>query len=354
MPGARFEWRWRRTLTEYERVSREIRERPTRWLVTGVAGFVGSNLLEVLLDLDQTVVGLDNFATGKPSNLDQVREIVRPERWRRFRLIEGDLRDLETCRQACEGVHRVLHQAALGSVPRSLEDPIGTNEVNLSGFLNMLVAARDAGVKRLVYASSSSVYGDHPELPKREDRLGTPLSPYAITKRGNELYAETFARHYGMELIGLRYFNVFGPRQDPEGPYAAVIPRWIRRILREEPVVIYGDGSTSRDFCFVENVVRANLLAGMVQRPDAVGRVYNVGCDRQTTLDELFGMLASMLRERVANPDSVRAIHEDFRDGDIRHSRADIRLSRELLGYEPGFHVAGGLEIALPWYLSNL
>ena len=271
---------------------RTLQGSPRTWLVTGVAGFIGSNLLEQLLRLDQTVVGLDNFSTGKQRNLDEVKALVGADRWARFRLVEGDICELEACRVVCRGVDYVLHQAALGSVPRSLEDPIATNANNVTGFLNMLVAARDAGVQRFVYAASSSTYGDHPALPKIEERIGRPLSPYAVTKYVNELYADVFARCYGLQTVGLRYFNIFGPRQDPDGAYAAVIPKWVSSLLRGEPVYINGTGETSRDFCYVNNAIQANLLAATVERVEAIDQVYNVAVNARTSLLELFTLFA--------------------------------------------------------------
>src|SRR5689334_22601234 len=294
------------------------------WLVTGVAGFIGSNLLEALLSLGQDVVGLDNFSTGFQHNLDQVEAAVGPEAWSRFRFIEGDIRDLDTCREACAGVEVVLHEAALGSVPRSIDDPLTSHACNVTGFLNMLVAARDAGVKRFVYAASSAAYGDWPGLPKVEETIGRPLSPYGAGKYMNELYADVFGRCYGLETVGLRYFNVFGPRQDPDGAYAAVIPKWIAAMLRGETVYINGDGETARDFCFIDNVVQANILAATARNPEAVNRVYNVALGDQTSLNELFGYLRDLLEARDATFECAPAVYRDFRPGDVRFSRADI------------------------------
>jgi UDP-N-acetylglucosamine 4-epimerase len=336
-------------ITSYKKLLTELRSAPRTWLVTGVAGFIGSNLLETLLKLDQRVVGLDNFATGKRTNLDEVRALVSSHSWARFQFFEGDLTDLTTCRGACDGVDYVLHQAALGSVPRSLADPISSHQSNVSGFLNMLVAARDARVRRFVYASSSSVYGDHPDLPKIEDKIGRPLSPYAATKLMNEVYAEVFVRAYGLRFIGLRYFNVFGPRQDPDGPYAAVIPRWIASLLRQEPVHINGDGETSRDFCFVENVVQANLLAATTSKPQAVNQVYNVGVGERTTLNQLFQFLERSLRRRDPLLPQQRPVYGEFRPGDVRHSLADINKARQVLGYAPTHGIEAGLEVAIDW-----
>jgi len=338
--------------TRFETIKKELSAAPRKWLVTGCAGFIGSNLLETLLKLGQTVTGLDNFATGHQHNLDEVRDSVTPEQWARFTFIEGDIRDLEACRRASQGVDFVLHQAALGSVPRSLKDPITTNEVNIGGFLNMLVAARDAEVKSFVYAASSSTYGDHPALPKVEENIGNPLSPYAVTKYVNELYADVFARSYGFESVGLRYFNVFGKRQDPNGAYAAVIPKWTAAMIQGEDVTINGDGETSRDFCFVENAVQANILAAMAA-PEGRNQVYNVAVSGRSTLNELFGFLAQALgNQGVAY--AKKPVYADFRAGDVRHSQADVSKAGRLLGYEPTHTVLQGLEVAMPWYTQFL
>ena len=341
-------------MSAYDKLQGEVKAVPRTWLVTGAAGFIGSNLVETLLKLDQRVVGLDNFATGKHCNLDEVKALVSPAQWARFRFGEGDICDLSACRAACEGADFVLHEAALGSVPRSMADPLASHEANVTGFVNMLVAARDAKVKRLVYASSSAVYGDHPELPKVEDKIGQPLSPYAATKLMNEVYADVFARAYGLESIGLRYFNVFGPRQDPEGAYAAVIPKWIASLLRREPVQVNGDGETSRDFCFIANVVQANLLAAMAPNAEAVNQVYNVAIGERTTLNELFHFLETGLRGRDSSLPEQKPVHKDFRPGDVRHSLADISKAQQLLGYAPTQHVQDGLGIALEWYCRNV
>ena len=333
----------------YEQVQQQLREQPKIWLVTGVAGFIGSNLLEKLLLLDQTVVGLDNFATGHQRNLDEVQSLVSPEQWARFRFIEGDIRQLQTCQQACAGVDHVLHQAALGSVPRSINDPITTNSTNIDGFLNMLVAARDAKVSSFTYAASSSTYGDHPGLPKVEDRIGKPLSPYAVTKYVNELYADVFARCYGFQTIGLRYFNVFGRRQDPDGAYAAVIPKWTAALLKGETVFINGDGETSRDFCYVANAVQANILAATTQNPEARNQVYNVAVGDRTTLNTLFALLRENLLAHGVSPD-VRPTYRDFRAGDVRHSQASVDKISLLLGYSSPVNLGRGLSEATPWY----
>ena len=324
------------------------------WLVTGCAGFIGSNLVESLLERGQRVVGLDNFSTGFQHNLDQVEAAVGPEKWARFRFIHGDIRSLETCHQACAGVDYVLHEAALGSVPRSIDDPIASHESNVTGFLNMLVAARDAKVKRFVYAASSAAYGDHPALPKVEETIGRPLSPYGAGKYMNELYADVFGRCYGLETVGLRYFNVFGPRQDPDGAYAAVIPKWIAAMLRGETVYINGDGETARDFCFIDNVVQANILAATVSNPEAVNRVYNVALGDQTSLNQLFASLRDLLCARDAAFSCAPAVHRDFRPGDVRFSRADISKAERLLGFRPTVRVHEGLERALDWYVRRL
>lgn len=338
----------------YDALQENLRSAPRTWLVTGVAGFIGSNLLEALLRLGQRVVGLDNFATGSRRNLEQVRSLVKEKQWAQFTFLEGDVGRLDLCQQACRGIDYVLHQAALGSVPRSIADPILTNESNITGCLNMLVAARDQKVKRFVYAASSSTYGDHPGLPKVEDVIGRPLSPYAVTKYVNELYAEVFGRCYGLESIGLRYFNVFGPRQDPEGAYAAVIPRWIAAMMRNETTYINGDGETSRDFCYVANCVQANLLAATVTHPEAVGQVYNVALSARTTLNELFEMLRRRLAPSHPHLRNYKPVYQDFRPGDVRHSQADIGKARRLLGYTPTHTVEQGLDEALAWYQNNL
>ncbi len=331
----------------------ELARRPCRWLVTGAAGFIGSHLVERLLRLGQEVVGLDNFATGKPENLLDIQSCVDASHWQRFTFVEADICEFEACRQAAEGVDYVLHQAALGSVPRSLEDPISSNRANIDGFLNMLVAARDARVKRFVYAASSSTYGDHPGLPKVEDQIGRPLSPYAVTKYVNELYADVFARSYGLECIGLRYFNVFGPRQDPQGAYAAVIPRWIEALCRGETARINGDGETSRDFCYIENTVQANLLAATSNNADACNTVYNVAVGDRTSLNDLFGTIRDLLSRERPELAKVAAQYGDFRPGDVRHSQADISRARDLLGYAPTHTVAQGLAQTCAWFLGR-
>jgi len=327
-----------------------LRSRPRRWLVTGGAGFIGSHLVQALLELDQHVVTLDNFATGHRRNLAEVERAVAPVAWQRHVLIEGDIIDPATCRQACDNVDVVLHQAALGSVPRSIEDPLRTHAANATGFVNMLVAARDANTSRFVYAASSSTYGDHPGLPKVEDVIGAPLSPYAVTKLVNELYASVFGRCYGMATIGLRYFNVFGARQDPNGAYAAVIPRFVAAMLEQRPLTIHGDGSTTRDFCSVANDVEANLLAATTEDPAALAQVYNVAVGGRMSLDELYRILRDLIGERHADLSIPAPQYDDFRAGDVRHSEADIGKARRLLGYNPVWTARDGLADALPWY----
>ena len=327
----------------FDTIFAEVAAAPRRWLVTGAAGFIGSHLLETLLAAGQHVVTLDNFATGHQHNYDKVRAAVGEDRWRNHIPITGDIADEATCRAACDGIDIVLHQAALGSVPRSLADPLTTHRANATGFLTMLVAARDAKVLRFVYAASSSTYGDSPALPKVEDVIGRPLSPYAVTKYVDELYADVFGRGYGMPTIGLRYFNVFGPRQDPDGAYAAVIPRWIATMLEGGKCVINGDGETSRDFCFVRNVVQANLRAALTSDADAIGRVYNVAVGQRTNLNELHAALAAGVEARRPGLRVAPPRHAPFRAGDVRHSLADISLARRLLGYEPTHTIAAGM-----------
>ncbi len=338
-------------MTRYEQLQSQLRQAPKTWLVTGVAGFIGSNLLETLLKLDQRVVGLDNFATGHQRNLDEVQSLVGSVQWNNFKFIKGDIRQLADCHQACAGVDYALHQAALGSVPRSLADPIATNDTNISGFLNMLVAARDAQVQSFTYAASSSTYGDHPALPKVEENIGNPLSPYAVTKYVNELYANVFARSYGFKAVGLRYFNVFGPRQDPNGAYAAVIPKWTDALLKGETVYINGDGETSRDFCFVANAVQANLLAACAPQ-EAKDQVYNVALGDRTTLNQLFAALRDALQADGVSP-ATQPSYRDFRAGDVRHSQADIGKAQRLLGFEPTHRIHDGIGAAMPWYVAN-
>jgi UDP-N-acetylglucosamine/UDP-N-acetylgalactosamine 4-epimerase len=338
----------------YQTVQRDLGTSPRTWLVTGAAGFIGSNIVESLLRLNQRVVGLDNLSTGKTANLDEVKSLVDAKQWAAFVFHEGDIRELGMCKRVCEGVDYVLHQAALGSVPRSIADPIGSNESNVSGFINMLVAGRDQKVKRFVYAASSSTYGDHPALPKTEDVIGRPLSPYAVTKYVNELYADVFGACYGMQSVGLRYFNVFGPRQDPEGAYAAVIPRWISAMIRKQPCQINGDGETTRDFCYIANAVQANILAACTTKPEAICQVYNVALNERTSLNQLFEMLRERLVPEYPHLKNARPVYQEFRSGDVRHSQADIVKARRLLGYSPTHTVEQGLDDALAWYKVNL
>lgn len=341
-------------MSVYTRLLASLEASPRTWLVTGAAGFIGSNLVETLLRAGQKVRGLDNFCTGYQKNLVMIQTAVTPEQWKNFSFTKGDIRELATCLEVTKGVDYVLHEAAIGSVPRSIDDPIFTNENNISGFLNMLVASRDNKVQRFVYAASSSTYGDEPTLPKQEDRIGKPLSPYAVTKYVNELYAGVFADTYGMNTMGLRYFNIFGQRQDPEGAYAAVIPQWFAGILSGEDVFINGDGETSRDFCFIDNCVQANILAACTETPEAQNKVYNVAVGQRTTLNELFTLIREeVIRHRAASA-SVKAVHRDFRAGDVRHSLADISLAKRLLGFEPEYDVREGLQRSGDWYAANL
>ena len=341
-------------MTTYEEAQQRIRGASRTWLVTGVAGFIGGHLAETLLRLDQDVVGLDNFSTGKPENLRHVRAAVGEKRARRFRFLEGDIRSLATCREACRGVSAVLHEAALGSVPRSIDDPVASTESNVNGFLNMLVAARDEGIERFVYASSSAVYGDDPVLPKVEGRLGRAMSPYGLTKHMDELYAGVFEACYGFRAIGMRYFNVFGPRQDPFGAYPSVIPAWIGALLTGQPAYINGDGTASRDFCFVDHVVQANLLAATSDDAAAWNQAYNVGHGEQTTLNDLYVLIRDLVGKRLPHLKNVRAVHREPRRGDMQHSRADIGKAQRLLGYQPEHGLTAALEATIAWYADNL
>lgn len=353
-------------VANYALLQERLQAQPKTWLITGVAGFIGSNLLETLLTLGQRVVGLDNFATGHRRNLEAALDdasnatgLPREELAARFRFIEGDIRDLAACRQAMQweeggAVDYVLHQAALGSVPRSIEDPITTNQANIDGFLNMLVAARDAKVSRFVYAASSSTYGDHPDLPKVEDKIGKPLSPYAVTKLVNELYADVFARTYGFKTIGLRYFNIFGKRQDPNGAYAAVIPKWIAALIANQPVYINGDGETSRDFCYIANTIQANLLAATAENPEATNQVFNVAVGDRTSLNELCAFLVKHLATRYPHLAGFKPTHRDFRAGDVRHSLADISKANQLISYTPSHRIDAGLQESMAWYIDHL
>lgn len=337
-------------MSQYQTVCTQLKQAPKMWLVTGVAGFIGSNLLETLLKLDQKVVGLDNFATGHQYNLDEVQTLVSPAQWNNFSFIEGDIRHFEDCQKACMDVDYVLHQAALGSVPRSIADPITTNATNITGFLNMLTAARDAKVSSFTYAASSSTYGDHPALPKVEENIGNPLSPYAVTKYVNELYADVFARTYAFKTIGLRYFNVFGKRQDPNGAYAAVIPKWTAAMIAGDEVFINGDGETSRDFCFIENTVQANILAATAN-DEAKNQVYNVAVGDRTTLNDLFNALQVALHENAVTYNK-KPVYREFRAGDVRHSQASIAKIEQFLDYKPEFNINQGINIAMPWYIK--
>jgi UDP-N-acetylglucosamine 4-epimerase len=340
-------------MSAYETLKTQLQSKQHIWLITGAAGFIGSNLLEALLQLNQKVVGLDNFSTGHQRNLDEVQNIVTPAQWQNFSFMKADICNLTSCEKACTGVDYVLHQAALGSVPRSLQDPITTNASNITGFLNMLVAAQSAKVKRFVYAASSSTYGDHPGLPKVEDHIGKPLSPYAVTKYVNELYADVFGKNYGLQSIGLRYFNVFGPRQDPEGAYAAVISKWIASMIKGEPVYINGDGETSRDFCYIANVVQANLLAATTPNTEAVNQVYNVAVGGRTTLNELYAQLKQNLISSCPHLKDAQEVYREFRAGDVRHSLASIDKARDRLGYAPTHTMGQGVVLAMPWYQSQ-
>lgn len=341
-------------MLKYEEIKSNLIKKPKKWLVTGVSGFIGSNILETLLNLNQEVVGLDNFATSKITNLNQVENNVSKEQWNRFRFFEGDIRDLATCLKVCTNIDYVLHQAALGSVPRSILEPLTSHDVNVTGTLNVFLAARDAKVRRVVYAASSASYGDHVDLPKIENRIGRPLSPYGLTKLVNELYADIMNQCYGLETIGLRYFNVFGKRQDPNGIYAAVIPKWIRSMLSNQPIEIFGTGETSRDFCYVENVVQANLLAATVESGDSVNQVYNVAVGDSTTLNQLYGLIKSHLLATCSYLKDSYPVYREFRQGDILHSLADISKAKKNLGYAPQYTVKEGLETSLEWYKTNV
>ncbi len=339
---------------KYDEIKENLKIQPCSWLVTGAAGFIGSNLVESLLLLNQKVTGLDNFSTGFQHNLDQVRQSVSDEQWASFVFIKGDIRSLQTCSTACENKDYVLHEAAIGSVPRSVEDPVFTNENNITGFLNILVASRDAGVKRFVYAASSSTYGDDPGLPKKEDKIGRPLSPYAVTKYVNELYADVFATTYGFNSIGLRYFNVFGKRQDPNGAYAAVIPLWFAGMIKKEKIFINGDGETSRDFCYIDNTVQANILAAVTEKEKSLNTVYNVAFGERTTLNELFDLIKERIKNKYPEAETIQPRYRDFREGDVRHSLADISKASHLLGYDPTISVKKGLDLAANWYMEHL
>ena len=345
-------------MSKYEELQEYLLKNQKIWLITGVAGFIGSNLLEKLLVLNQKVVGLDNFDTGFQHNIDQAisdaENATDSSVKSNFSFINGDIRKLKDCSKACYGVDYVLHQAALGSVPRSIENPINTNSSNIGGFLNMLVASKDASVERFVYAASSSTYGDHPDLPKVEDKIGNPLSPYAVTKLVNELYADVFSRAYGFKTIGLRYFNIFGKRQDPDGAYAAVIPKWVAALINNEDIFINGDGSTSRDFCYVDNAIQMNLLAATSDDEVSTNQVYNVALNDRTSLNQLYQMIEDRLDKRINGLEKKNPIYRDFRAGDVLHSQANIQKARELLGYDPKFKIGRGMDEAIDWYINNL
>ena len=345
-------------MSKYLQLQEHLKNNQNTWLITGVAGFIGSNLLEKLLILDQKVVGLDNFDTGYQQNIDQAIEDANKASNKNlsnnFKFINGDIRKLEDCKKACNGVNYVLHQAALGSVPRSIENPINTNRANIDGFLNMLVASKDENVKRFVYAASSATYGDHQDLPKVEDKIGNPLSPYAVTKVVNELYANVFAKTYGFKTIGLRYFNIFGKRQDPNGAYAAVIPKWVASIINKEDVFINGDGETSRDFCYIDNTVQMNLIAATTDNDEATDHVYNVALNDRTNLNELYQMIEERLIQRISGLKKKKPIYRNFRSGDVRHSQANIDKAKKLLDYQPQFKISEGMDEAIDWYVNCL
>jgi UDP-N-acetylglucosamine 4-epimerase len=341
-------------LVRLTRVQQELKEQPKSWLVTGCAGFIGSNLVEALLKLNQKVVGLDNFSTGYQHNLDDIQSNVTEEQWHYFTFVKGDITDFEICLEVTKDVDVVLHQAALGSVPRSIANPIVSNASNVTGFLNMITACKESGVKRFVYASSSSVYGDSQELPKVEERTGSLLSPYAVTKYVNELYANVFYKTYGLETIGLRYFNVFGKRQDPNGVYAAVIPKWIGNLLNSEEVFINGDGETSRDFTYIENVVQANLLAGTIENEEVFGASFNTAVGGKSTLNELYDAINMVLKENLETFTPIEPTYRDFRKGDIRHSNANIEKMKKLFGFEPTHNISEGLEASILWYINTM
>ncbi len=338
----------------YDQVKLDLQQSPKTWLVTGAAGFIGSNLVEELLGLHQRVVGLDNFATGSPWNVENVLSTVEEPLRKNFSFVKGDICDSLLCREACRNVDIVVHEAALGSVPRSIKDPKATHDSNVTGFLNMLIAAKDSGVKRFVYASSSSVYGDHPGLPKVEVVLGNPLSPYAVSKLVDEQYGYVFSKIYDIQAVGLRYFNVFGPRQNPNGEYAAVIPKWCNAVIKGENIYIYGDGKTTRDFCYIENTVQATLLAATTGNKDAYGSVFNIAFSQQITLDQLYLSIRDDLSEELGRRLQSEPVYTDFRPGDIRHSLADISKARNVLGYHPRYSVEEGLRKYAKWFVRNL
>ncbi len=338
----------------YSKIKAQLKQNPKNWLITGVAGFIGSNLAQELLELNQNVIGVDNFVTGHRYNLKEIKKALTPLQWENFTFIEGDIRDFSTCHSVSRDVDIVLHQAALGSVPRSIDNPIVSNDSNVSGFLNMLTAAKDNGVKRFVYASSSSVYGDSKELPKVESKTGNVLSPYAVTKVTNELYANVFYQHYDIQTIGLRYFNVFGKRQDPNGAYAAVMPKWILQMLNGDDVYINGDGETSRDFTYIDNVIQMNILAALTDNTEAFAKAFNTAAGGRETLNNLFAAIKNALEAKIEDLNIPQALYRDFRAGDIRHSNADISLAKELLGYEPTHTLQEGLKESLEWYIADI
>ena len=338
---------------KYDKVKRELLSNPKTWLVTGGAGFIGSNLIEELLRLNQNVVALDNFSTGHRYNLDKIKNTVSDKQWSNFTFKEGDITNYNFCLEITKDIDVILHQAALGSVPRSIENPIISNESNVTGFLNMITSAKENGIKRFVYASSSSVYGDSKELPKVEDRIGKLLSPYAVTKMVTELYANVFYKIYGIETIGLRYFNVFGKRQDPNGAYAAVMPKWIGQILNNEDIYINGDGETSRDFTYIDNVVQMNILAGTTVNNEAFGNVFNTAGGGRETLNNLYDAIVSGLKQELPSLLIKKPIYRDFRVGDIRHSNANIDLAKVILDYEPIYTLKKGLKESISWYIND-
>lgn len=323
------------------------------WLVTGAAGFIGSHLIQTLLSHNQTVIAFDNFSTGKQTNLDDVCAQVTDAQWSLLRCVDADIRTFSICTDLCEGVDVVVHLAALGSVHASVDDPRKNHAINVDGFFNIIQAAHAANVKRFVYASSSAVYGDDALDIKQEDSIGNPLSPYAATKRMNEIYAQVFATNYGLETIGLRFFNVFGPRQDPNGDYAAVIPQWINAFLNNDDVIVYGDGKNTRDFCYIDNVVQAMLLAALTDNTDALNQVYNIGLNTGTSLLELFAQLRDVMAQHSPECANVEPTFKDFREGDVRFSQADIQKAVRLLGYKPKVSVEAGLRDTVGWFLRD-
>ena len=340
------------SMTTYSTIKKSLLANPQTWLITGVAGFIGSNLLETLLELNQKVVGLDNFSTGNEANLKEVQSLVSKKQWSKFTFIKGDISNLKSCERACQNIDYVLHQAAIGSVPRSIKDPIKTNKSNITGFLNMLVAANNSNVKSFTYAASSSTYGDHKKLPKKEHIIGNPLSPYAVTKYVNELYADVFNKAYSFNSIGLRYFNVFGKSQTPNSTYAAVIPKWINAICKNEEIFINGDGRTSRDFCFIENAIQANILAATTSNKKALNNIYNIAVGDRTSLNELYKSLQGLIHKKNKTQHS-KLIYRDFREGDVKHSQADISKAKKLLGYKPAYKVKTGLQKTVDWHVDK-